>query len=224
MDRPSVECNLNGAIKAFLTFSYRRKSTTFGSGDVVYVQASTNGAAYTTIYTIAGNGTVDANYQMIYNQDISAYANTNTTIRFLTSSGMSDADSVYIDDVSVRYLKYPQCYITAVNTASAPSGYTLTTVGQRATTIAAGGTCTSQFDFGFAKPNITISGLLYNDRNALVDGLVNGTVVGNPGGSTVYAYLTDASGDIVLKTTVNNATGAYSFPLAEVTTSYTQQS
>ncbi len=213
--------NLSGATKAFLTFSYRRKSNTFNSSNNIYVQISPNGTAYTTIYTISGNGAVDANYITIYNQDISGYATANTTIRFLTDGGMSNDDSVYIDDVSVIYLKYPQCYIAAVNTSTAQPGYTLTTAGSRPMTITAGGTCTSQFDFGFAKPNITITGTLRNDYNALVDGQVNGAPVGNPGGATVYAYLTNASGDIVLKTTVNSANGTYSFPLAEVHTSYT---
>ena len=213
--------NLNGATKAFLTFSYRRKSMTFSSTDTIFVQVSTNGTAYTTIYTLTGNGTVDANYSTIYNQDISAYAATNSTIRFLSDNGMTDSDSVYIDNVSVIYLKYPQCYIAAVNPSTAQAGYTLTTVGSQPMTITSGGTCTSQFDFGFAKPNITITGTLRNDNNALVDNQVNGAPVGNPGGATVYAYLTNASGEIVLKTTVNSVNGAYSFPLAEVHTSYT---
>ena len=66
--------NLNAATKAFLTFSYRRKSATLTAGEDVLVQASSNGVAFTTIYTIAGNGTTDANYVTIYNQDITAYA------------------------------------------------------------------------------------------------------------------------------------------------------
>ncbi len=98
--------NLNNAIKAFLTFSYRRKSNTFGSNEEIYVQAY-NGTSYTTIYTIEGDGTTDANYVTVYNQDISLYANANTRIRFLTSDNMEDGDSVYIDNVSVKFLRYP---------------------------------------------------------------------------------------------------------------------
>ena len=41
--------NLNAATKAFLTFSYRRKSATLTAGEDVLVQASTNGVAFTTI-------------------------------------------------------------------------------------------------------------------------------------------------------------------------------
>jgi Bacterial Ig domain/Secretion system C-terminal sorting domain len=217
--------NLNGAIKAFLTFSYRRKSATLASGDDILVQVTPNGSVatptFTTIYTIAGNGTADANYVTVYNQDITSYATANTAIRFLTNNNVSDADTVYIDNVSVIYLKYPQCYITSIAASSVPANYTITTAAQNTVTINSGGTCTSQFDFGFGKPNITISGTLYNDKDGLVDGLVNGAAIGSPGGATVYAYLTDMTGKVAFKTTVNSGTGAYSFPLAEIYTDYT---
>ncbi|MGK2860925.1 MAG: T9SS type A sorting domain-containing protein, partial [Chitinophagaceae bacterium] len=99
--------------------------------------------------------------------------------------------------------------------------YNLTTAGQRATTITSGGTCTSQFDFGFSKPNVTVRGTLRNDANGLTDGVVNGTASGAPDGIVVYAYLVDVSGKVALKSTVNSSTGVYTFPLAEINTSYT---
>jgi hypothetical protein len=213
--------NLNGALKSFLTFSYRRKSATLTAGENILVQASTNGSAFTTVYTIAGNGTADANYVTVYNQDITAYASTTTAIRFLTNSSVDDADTIYIDNVSIRYLKYPQCYITRIDPASVPADYTTTTAAQKAVTITSGGTCTSQFDFGFAKPNVTVSGTLLNDQNGLVDGQVNGPAIGSPGGATIYAYLADLSGKVVIKTTVNSGNGTYAFSLAEVNTEYT---
>jgi hypothetical protein len=214
--------NLNGALKAFLSFSYRRKSATLTTDEDVLVQVSSNGGfSYNTIFTIEGDGNTDASYVMVYNQDISSYAATSTIIRFLTNSNVDDADTVYIDNVSVRYLKYPQCYITSVATASIPANYSLTTVGQKAISIAAGGTCTSNFDFGLSKPNVIVSGTLYTDKNGLTDGVVNGTVTGSPGGATVYAYLVDVSGNVALKTTVNSVSGIYSFPLAEVASTYT---
>ena len=213
--------NLNAATKAFLTFSYRRKSNTLTAGEDVLVQASSNGVAFTTIYTIAGNGTTDANYVTVYNQDITAYASTNSTIRFLTNNNVDDADTVYIDNVSIKFLKYPQCYITRIDPASVPANYTLTTAGQNAVTINGGGTCSSQFNFGFGKPNVTVSGTLYNDPNGLVDGVVNGTAMGTPGGTIIYAYLTDVSGRVLFKTTVDNVFGTYSFPQAEIQTDYT---
>jgi hypothetical protein len=212
--------DLNGATKAFLTFSYRRKSATLTAGEDVLVQASSNGSAFTTIYTIPGNGTADAGYVTIYNQDITSYASSTSAIRFLTNGSVDDADTVYIDNVSIRYLRYPQCYITSIAMSSVPANYALTTPGQRITTINSGGSCVSQFDFGFGKPNVTVSGTLYNDRNGLTDGLVNGTAIGSPGGAAVYAYLTDATGLIVFKATVNAVNGAYSFPLAEIQTNY----
>ena len=134
--------NLNGAIKAFLTFSYRRKSNTLASGEDIYVQASSNGATFTTIYTITGDGTTDANYVTVYNQDISSYASTNSAIRFLTNTNVDDADTVYISDVSIKYLKYPQCYIAAVAASSVPAYYAMTTVSSKTMTINSGGSCT----------------------------------------------------------------------------------
>jgi hypothetical protein len=157
----------------------------------------------------------------VYNQDITSFASSASAIRFLTNGNVDDNDTVYIDNVSIKYLKYPQCYITAVASSSVPSYYTMTTVTTKTMTIASGGSCTSNFDFGLAKTNITISGTLYNDKNGLVDGLVNGAAVGSPGGATVYAYLTDYQDKVAFKTTVNTSNGTYSFPLAEVNTDYT---
>lgn len=212
--------DLNNATKAFLTFSYRRKSATLTNNHDVYVQVAKNGT-FNTIYTISGDGNTDANYVTVYNQDISAYAASTTAIRFLTGSNVNDADTVYIDDVSIRFLRYPQCYITAVNTTTVPANYTVTTATKKSFSISGGGSCSSQFDFGFAKPNITVSGTLYNDKNGLMDNLVNGIAIGNPGGSTFYAYLADATDSTVLfKTTVNASNGAYSFTQAEITSSY----
>ncbi|HLG40309.1 MAG TPA: T9SS type A sorting domain-containing protein, partial [Chitinophagaceae bacterium] len=213
--------NLNGATKAFLTFAYRRKSATLTSGEDVYVQVSSNGSTFSTIYTITGNGTTDANYVTIYNQDITSYASSTTAIRILTNTNVDDADTVYIDNISIRYLKYPQCYITAIASSSIPAFYSMTTVSQKTMTIVAGGSCTSAFDFGLAKNSITVSGTLHNDKNGLTDNIVNGATVGSPSGATVYAYLVDVSGNVAFKTTVNGSTGAYSFPLAEVNTDYT---
>jgi hypothetical protein len=117
----SRSVNLSGAVKAFLTFSYRRKSSSFGSWEDIYVQVSSNGSSFTTLYTIDGDGNTDANYVTIFNQDISSYASANTTIRFLTNSFVDDGDTVYIGDVSIKYLKYPHYYITDISTSSIPA-------------------------------------------------------------------------------------------------------
>src|SRR6185295_7113120 len=139
------------------------------------VQASLNGTGFTTIYTIAGDGTTDANYVTVYNQDITSYASATTAIRFLTNNNMGDADTVYIDNISIRYLKTSLCYITELASSSVPANYYTTTVASKAFSISTSGTCTSQFDFGLAKTSITVSGTLYNDKNGLMDGVVNGT-------------------------------------------------
>jgi hypothetical protein len=138
-----------------LSFSYRKASTTLTVGHDVYVQLSSNGgASFNTIYTIQGNGTVDASYVPIYNQDISAYASGTTVLRFLTSSGGGLADSVFIDNISIKFLKYPQCYIVKVPSSSVPSGYYMTTTNQTAVSFAGTGNCTAPVDFGMAPMSV----------------------------------------------------------------------
>ena len=212
--------NLSGASKAFLTFDFRKKGS-LAVGEDVLVQTSTNGVGFTTIYTISGNGSADASYVTVYNQDITAYVSATTYLRFLTNNNVDDADTVYIDNININFYKYSQCYITQLATSSVPSDSYITSVVQRTASFSNGGTCSSLLDFGTAKLSITISGILYNDANGLTDGLVNGSVTGTPGGATVYAYLVNSSGKIALKTTVNSGTGAYSFPFAGVNTTYT---
>ncbi|HEY8690185.1 MAG TPA: Ig-like domain-containing protein [Chitinophagaceae bacterium] len=146
----SRAANLSGSTFAFLSFSYRKASTTLSAGHDVYVQASSNGTTFTTIFTIQGNGTVDANYVDVYNQDISAYASSTFVLRFLTSSGMLFSDSVFIDNISIKFLKYPQCYIVKVPAWSVPSTYYMTTSNQSAITFAGSGNCTTPADFGMA--------------------------------------------------------------------------
>ena len=212
--------NLSGATYAFLTFSYRRASTTLAANENIIVQASTNGSSFSTIYTIDGDGTKDNSYVTIYNQDISAYAAATTYIRFLTNANVDDADSVFIDNISIKYLKYPQCYITKLSPASVPSDYYMTTSTQKAFSVSGSGSCFAPYDFGVAKSSITISGTLFNDANGLVDNTVNGTVTGSPSGTTMYAYLTDNTGKVAFKTTVNAANGTFLFPVADATTTY----
>ncbi|MCC6584258.1 MAG: tandem-95 repeat protein, partial [Chitinophagales bacterium] len=212
--------NLSSATRAFLSFSYKRASSTLTAGEDIIVQASTNGSTFATIYTILGDGNTDANYVDVLNQDISAYTAATTYIRFLTNANVDEADSVFIDNVSIKYLKYPQCYIVKVDSASINSNYYLTTSSIKTFTAINAASCLSPYDFGVAKNIITLSGTIFNDLNGLKDSLVNGTATGAPAGATLFAYLAYPSGQIAYKTTVNAATGAYSFPLAEVNTDY----
>ena len=211
--------NLSGASYAFLTFSYRRKSATLTSGKNVIVQASSNGSTFSTVFTIAGNGVADANYITIYNQDISAYASATTYIRFLTNNNVADADTVYIDNVSVKYVKYPQCYMTQLAPSSVPSTYHTTSSTLHSLTATNGVTCLAPYDFGIAKNSVSISGTMFNDANGLTDGMVNGTGTGYPGGTGMYAYLVDALGKVAFKTAIAND-GTYTFPQADVQTIY----
>ena len=213
--------DMQGANYAFLSFSYRRKSGSMAAGKNVIVQASSDGMTFGTVFTITGDGNTDPAYVNIYNQDITQYTTSNTTsIRFLTNPNMTDADTVYIDNVSVKYIKYPQCYLTQINSLLIPSTYHLTTGGTHAMTATNGITCLAPYDFGVAKNSITISGTMYDDANGLTDAQVNGSPFGYPSGNFVYAYLVDTAGKVAFKTLVDQVTGVYSFPLADVQTTY----
>ncbi|MDB5250383.1 MAG: hypothetical protein JWQ40_4777 [Segetibacter sp.] len=212
--------NLSGSTAAFLTFSYRRATASLAGGEDVLVQASTNGTTWSTVYTISGDGSIDPSYVSIFNQNITPYTSANTYIRFLTNANVDESDEIFIDNVSITYLKYPQCYITKVDTAAIIPYYQFTTASQNALTANSGGTCAFPFAFGIVKNSMTISGNLYNDANGLTDGLVDGTGIGSPSGVPVFAYLVDTAGNVAFKTTVNSTTGAYSFPLADVFVNY----
>jgi hypothetical protein len=212
--------NLNGASYAFLSFSYRRKSATLAPGEDVIVQASTNGATFGTIFTIPGDGNTDANYVDIYNQDITNYAGPNTYIRILTNNNMDDADTVYIDNIKIQYISYPQCYVTKLATASVPQYYHTTSVLEHPITATSAQTCLSPFDFGITKDKLTISGTVYQDANGNTDGAVNGNAIGAPQGNTLYAYLIDSTNKIVNRTNINSTTGNYIFTNADVITRY----
>jgi len=211
--------NMSGVTKAFLSFSYMKKSTSIVSTDTLFVQASPNGTTFTTIYAIKGDGTVDNAYMPVLNQDISTYLSATTYIRFLTNNNMTDNDSVYIDDVTIKYLNYPQYYITGTSASSIPTDASATTVQQKNMTITGSGSCSSLADFGIAKNSIKIDGKLYNDNNALKDGLVNGYSCSDLSGAPVYVYLTDKKGKILNKATVGG-TGSFNFPSADVNFNY----
>ncbi|MBK9330308.1 MAG: T9SS type A sorting domain-containing protein [Sphingobacteriales bacterium] len=214
--------NLSGATSAYLSFSYRRKSATLTAGENVLVQASANGTAYTTVFTITGNGVADAAYVDVYNLNIAPFASASTMIRFITNNSVDDADTVYIDNVSIKFLKYNQCYITRLDTlSSVPANHYVTTAKQYAFTATGASTCLGGYNFGITKRSITISGTVFNDMNGLSDGLINGTAIDNPSGQAIYVYLIGPDGKVAFKDTLNSSNGTYSFPLANVQTNYT---
>ncbi len=213
--------NLSGASYALLSFSYKRKSATLASGEDVFVQASNNGTTYTTIFTINGDGTADANYIDVLNQDIILHASATTYIRFLTGSNVDDADTVYIDNVKIQYLKYPQCYITRLDPSTVPQYHHTTSALVHTMTATSSQNCLAPFDFGVAKDRITLSGRVLQDANGLVDNQVNGVPIANGLNATLYAYLTDSTGLVVKKAIVNPTTSAYSFADVEMLSNYT---
>ena len=212
--------NLSGASYAFLTFSYRRKSATLTAGEDVIVQASKDGSTFGTIFTIAGDGNTDANYVTIYNQDITAYASATTYLRFLTNANVDDADTVYIDNIKIQFLRYPQCYITRMDPSTIPAYHHTTSILQHSFTASSTQTCLAPFDFGVAKNKIAISGNLYNDANGLTDNLVNGSLMGVVNSATVYAYLVDSTGKVAYRATLA-AGGSYNFPAVDILTNFT---
>jgi hypothetical protein len=68
--------------------------------------------------------------------------------------------------------------------------------------------------------NMFVYGNVYHDANGLTDNTVSGTGINNPAGSQLYAYLVNASGNIVEKNTVKSD-GYYSFINAAQSTAYT---
>jgi hypothetical protein len=212
--------NLSGASYAFLSFSYRRKSATLTAGEDVIVQASKDGTTFGTVFTIPGDGSIDANYVNIFNQDITQYAAATTYIRFLTNNNVDDGDTVYIDNVKLQFIRYPICYITKLDASTVPAYHHTTTALQQNFTATSAQTCLAPYDFGIAKNKLIISGTVYNDANGLTDNLINGTTLGTASGSTLYAYLVDSTGLVVRRTTVNTSTGNYSFTNGDVFTNY----
>ncbi len=196
--------NMQNATAAFLNFSFRRGATGFASGENVLVQMSTNGSSFTTIYTIPGNGATDAAYIHVSNLDVSAFNTTGTTyIRLTTDANVDEGDHVFIDNISISFLKYNQCYITRVDPTSIPSYSSISTTNLQAITFSSAATCISAKDFGIKVA--TLSGTVYNDVNGLTDLTVNG-VGTNAGG--LFAILVNASSQVVNSTPVA-ANGTY---------------
>ena len=69
---------------------------------------------------------------------------------------------------------------------------------------------------------LSISGNVFNDANGLTDGDVDGTGIGTPGGTQVFATLLDTSGNVVASVPVN-ANGTYTFDNVAANTDFTVQ-
>ncbi|MCC7296727.1 MAG: T9SS type A sorting domain-containing protein, partial [Bacteroidia bacterium] len=68
---------------------------------------------------------------------------------------------------------------------------------------------------------LVISGTIYHDGNGTKDNDVNGTPIGDPQSTQLYAYLVDNGGNIVDKSTVNTTTGAFNFTAVDANSNYT---
>lgn len=159
------EFNIQSATQAFLSFNYRVGTANLSTGENVFVQLSSDGSTYNTIYTIAGSNTYNTNYIEASNIPINAasYNGSNKIfIRFLTNNNVDEGDHVFIDNVEVKFLQYNQCYIVALNTASLPSYASATTATSKSISFSNAGTCSGTMDFGVKR----ILTYTVNDENS----------------------------------------------------------
>jgi len=148
------EFNLEFATKAFLSFSYRKATTSLATGENVFVQLSNDGSTFNTVFTISGNSTFNSNYVDVANININtaSYNTGNKTfIRFATNSNTDEGDLVFIDNISIKFLQYDQCYLLGVNPSSLATNTSLTTAATRSFKFNTAGTCENTLDFGAKK-------------------------------------------------------------------------
>lgn len=94
--------DLSSYYTASLSFDWRTSS--LESGETLIIQVSSDGSSFTTLDTFTGSqsGTFD--------QDITAYISSNTTIRFRKGGGdwSGNDDRAYIDNVTISTTSVPQ--------------------------------------------------------------------------------------------------------------------
>ncbi len=159
------EFNMEFATKAFLSFSYRKATTSLATGESVLVQLSSDGSTFNTVYTIAGNSTYNSSYIDVSNISINTatYNTSNKTfIRFVTNGNVDEGDIVFVDNFSIKFLQYDQCYLIGLNPASLPANVSLTTGATRAFKFNNSGTCANTMDFGVKR----ILTYTVNDENS----------------------------------------------------------
>ncbi|MDH3609109.1 MAG: hypothetical protein OEQ24_07700, partial [Gammaproteobacteria bacterium] len=95
------EADLSGAVKAALSYNYRRVSLD-NVNDYTSVEISANGASgpWTELTRHHGAGS-DSSYQSA-SHDISSYISTKTRIRFKTSADMGNSDIVWFDNIQIE--------------------------------------------------------------------------------------------------------------------------
>ena len=171
--------NLQNASKAFLDFSYRRATSSLTAGEDVLVQLSKDGVTYNTVATISGGGIWDKNYVTISNIAINtaSYNTTSTTyLRILTNGNVDEGDLVFIDNITIKFLQYPQCYIVRIDSAALPKNVALTTAATQSYIFNTSAICASSLDFGVKR----ILTYTVNDENSTWKGMaVKGVVMPN---------------------------------------------
>lgn len=70
---------------------------------------------------------------------------------------------------------------------------------------------TCQIDFNPSFASVSLSGTVFDDPNGLSDSTVNGTGIGMPGGTQLYANLVDSNGNVYASVPLA-ANGTYLFP------------
>lgn len=148
------EFNIQSATQAYLSFSYRVAVSTLAVGENIFVQLSSNGSSYNTVYTIAGSNTLNANYIDVSNIpiNVATYGSSNKAyLRFITNNNVDEGDYVFIDSVEIKFLQYNQCYIISINNSALPANAVLTTSASKQVSFANAGVCAANVDFGIKR-------------------------------------------------------------------------
>jgi hypothetical protein len=173
------EFNMQNATQAFLNFAFRKGTTSLTTGENVFVQLSSDGSTFNTVYTISGNGTYNSSYVDVLNISINVASyniGNKTFLRFVTNGNVDEGDYVYVDNISIKFLQYNQCYMISLDPASIAANVLLTTGTTKAFTFSTSSTCATNMDFG-VKRILTYS---VNDENSTwKDMNVSGTVAHN---------------------------------------------
>lgn len=93
--------NLAGTTDATLYFGFRRNALDTASDYVSVLVSSNGGIGYTEVFRIAGP-TNDTAFRYT-NVNISAFAVSNTIVRFFSSTTLGASDYVHLDDIEVRW-------------------------------------------------------------------------------------------------------------------------
>jgi serine protease AprX len=101
--------NLSGTVSIQLSF-YRDNKITSGSGAVALEISSNGGSTWTTLRTYSSSSYLGSAVETF---DISAYAATDTRIRFSVTSAQSSTYYAYFDDIQIQYAR-PSVFRSAV--------------------------------------------------------------------------------------------------------------